>query len=50
MTFQIVLNNLEQGIKHANGVSVLCFASEDVSFKVDTFMLPVATVSEVSNT
>ena len=50
MTFQMVLNNLEQGIKHAVCLTVPCFLIEDAPFKADTCVLPVATSSKVLNT
>ena len=48
MTFQIVLNNLEQGIKHVDGLSALRFLVEHAPSIVVTWVLPVATGSNVS--
>ena len=47
MTFWMVLNNFEWGIKHANSLSVPRFTSEDASFKDDTLELTVATTSKL---
>ena len=48
MTFQMVLSNFEQGIKHANDLSALRFASKDAPFKDVTFLLLIATTSKLS--
>ena len=48
MTFWIVLNSLERGIKHVDSVSTLHFLTEDTPFKEVTYELPVATISELS--
>ena len=48
MTFQIVLNNLEWGIKHAVCLTALRFLIEDTPSMIVTFVLPVATSSDVS--
>ena len=48
MTFRMVLNNRERGIKHANGLSAPHFLIEDTPSIIDTFVLPVATDSDVS--
>ena len=48
MTFRIVLNSREWGIKHAVCLTVPRFLIEDAPFKDVTCELPVATVSEVS--
>ena len=50
MTFQMVLNNLEQEIKHSDDLSALHFTSKDAPFNDDTTVLPVATESNASNT
>ena len=48
MTFRIVLNNRERGIKHADDLSTPRFLIEDAPFKDVTCELPVATISDVS--
>ena len=48
MTFRMVLNNLEWGIKHVDDLSTPRFLIEDAPFKDVTCELPVATVSDVS--
>ena len=48
MTFQIVLNNREWGIKHTDDLSAPRFLIEDASSIVVTCELPVATDSDVS--
>ena len=44
----MVLNNLEWGIKHVDSLSTLRFLIEDAPFKDIIWLLPVATVSELS--
>ena len=48
MTFRIVLNSLEWGIKHAVCLTALRFLIEDAPSIVVTCELPVATDSNVS--
>ena len=48
MTFQMVLNNRERGIKHADDLSAPRFLIENAPSIVVTCELPVATVSELS--
>ena len=48
MTFRIVLNNREQGIKHAVCLTAPRFLIEDAPSIVVTFVLPVVTCSDVS--
>ena len=49
MTFQIVLNNLEWGIKHADDLSAPRFLIEDTLSIAVTLVLPIATSSELFN-
>ena len=48
MTFRMVLNNRERGIKHTDDLSTLHFLIEDAPSMVVTLVLPVATISDVS--